>query len=165
SDVSIAGSISYGGSSNIADKVVSRGVAFSAAPVRAGLPWTISDFAPGGRYSKLPGYVAHSDSLTVKKGDLSPGIHYVAGDVTISASSPVLTGVTIVATGRIVISGATAMSPAAVGLPTLLAGGGSCWLDAIELDGSHVSWTGVIAAPGGCIHIRTLAWVVGDDVR
>jgi hypothetical protein len=164
SDVSIAGAISYGGSSNIAQKVASSGVAFSAAPVATGLPWTISDFAPGGRYSTLPGYVAHADSLTVKKGDLSPGVHYVAGDVSISASAPELTGVTIVATGRIVISGATAMTPARVGLPTLLAGGGSCWLNAIELNGSHLSWTGVIAAPGGGIQIGSSEVVGGRAV-
>jgi hypothetical protein len=38
-------------------------------------------------------------------------------------------------------------------LPTLLAGGGSCWLDAIQLSGSHVTWTSVIAAPGGGVQI------------
>ncbi|HZX54882.1 MAG TPA: hypothetical protein VFE86_09370, partial [Ilumatobacteraceae bacterium] len=121
-------------------------------------------FAPGGRYSTLPGYVAHPDSINLNSDNLSPGVHYVAGDVNISGSAPVLTGVTIVATGRIHISGATAMTPAAVGLPTLLAGGGSCWLNAIELNGSHVSWTGVIAAPGGGIQIGSSEVVGGRAV-
>ncbi|MBK5332632.1 MAG: lamin tail domain-containing protein [Ilumatobacteraceae bacterium] len=155
SSVAISGTISYGGFSNIGHGVASAGVLFSALPVQSGLPWTISDFAPGGRYSLLPGYVAHSDSITLSNGSLSKGIHYVAGDVTISASSPVLTGVTIVATGRITISGSTTMTPALVGLPTLLAGGASCWLSAIQLSGSHVTWTGTIAAPGGGIQISS----------
>jgi hypothetical protein len=155
SSVAVSGSISYGGSSNIGHGVSSAGVLFSALPVPSGLPWTISDFAPGGRYSALPGYVAHSDSITLSNGNLSPGIHYVAGDVTISSPSPVLTGVTIVATGRITISGSTTMSPALIGLPTLLAGGGSCWSTAIQLSGSHVTWTGTIAAPGGGIQISS----------
>jgi len=163
SAVSISGSISYGGTSNIGNKVTSAGVAYSGAAVASGLPWTISDFAPGGRYSTTPGYVAHADSLNLSKGNLTPSIHYVAGDVNISASSPVLAGVTIVATGRINISGTTNMTPAGVGLPTLLAGGGSCWLNAIELNGSHVSWTGVIAAPGGGIQIGS-SEVVGGRV-
>jgi len=163
SAVNIAGTISYGGSSNIGNKVISLGATYSAAPVVSGLPWSIGDFAPGGRYSTLPGYVYHADSLNLSKGNLSPGIHYVAGDVNISESSPVLIGVTIVATGRINISGTTAMTPAGVGLPTLLAGGGSCWLNAIELNGSHVSWTGVIAAPGGGVQVGS-SEVVGGRI-
>jgi hypothetical protein len=130
-------------------------VLFNLLPVASGLPWSISDFAPGGVYSVLPHYVAHSDSINISKGNLSPGIHYVAGDVNISGPSPVLTGVTIVATGRITISGSTTMSPAVVGLPTLLAGGGSCWVTAIQLSGSNVRWTGTIAAPGGGIQISS----------
>jgi hypothetical protein len=155
SSVSVSGKISYGGFANITYGVKSAGVVYSAPQVPSGLPWTISDFAPGGKYSKVSGYVAHSDSLILSKGNLSPGIHYVAGDVNISESSPVLTGVTIVATGRITISGSTTMTPALIGLPTLLAGGGSCWLTAIQLSGSNVTWTGTIAAPGGGIQISS----------
>jgi hypothetical protein len=155
SSVAISGTISYGGSNNIGHGVTSAGVLFNALPVASGLPWKISDFAPGGLYSVLPHYVAHSDSINISNGNLTPGIHYVAGDVNISASSPVLTGVTIVATGRITISGSTKMTPALLGLPTLLAGGGSCWLTAIQLSGSNVTWTGTIAAPGGGIQISS----------
>jgi hypothetical protein len=133
------------------------------------LPWTITDFAPGGRYSSQPGYVAHADSIVMSKGNLTRGIHYVAGDVTISGSSPILTGVTIVATGRITISGSTTMSPASPGMPTLLSGGGSCWINAIQLSGSHVTWTGIIAAPGGGIQISSSqvkgGRVVGGNVQ
>src|SRR4026208_1035534 len=78
SAVSISGTISYGGTSNIGNKVSSAGIAYSGAPGARGLPWSISDFAPGGRYSTTPGYVAHADSLDLSKGDLTPGIHYVA---------------------------------------------------------------------------------------
>lgn len=153
SSIAVSGKISFGGFSNIGHGVSTAGVVYSTPPVPSGLPWTISDFAPGGKHSKGSGYFAHSDSLSLSKGSLTPGIHYVAGDVVISGSSPALTGVTIVATGRITITGSTSMSPAAAGLPTLLAGGGSCWVTAIQLSGSHVSWTGTIAAPGGGIQV------------
>jgi hypothetical protein len=169
SSVAVSGKISYGGSANIGHGTTSAGVVYSPAAVAAGLPWKISDFAPGGTYSKVAGYVAHADSINISKGNLSPGIHYVAGDVNISGSSPVLAGVTLVATGRITISGSTSLSPASAGLPTLLAGGGSCWLTAIQLSGSNVSWTGTIAAPGGGIQISSSlvkgGRVVGGNVQ
>ena len=169
SSVVVSGAISYGGSNNVGHGVSSGGVVFSAAEVPAGLPWKVSDFAPGGRYSSLSGYFAHSDSINISKGSLTPGVHYVAGDVNISGSSPVLTGVTIVATGRITISGSTTLTPAAAGLPTLLSGGGSCWATGIQLSGSHVSWTGIIAAPGGGIQVSSSevqgARLVGGSVQ
>jgi hypothetical protein len=153
SSVSVSGTISYGGSGNVGHGVASASVIHSTPAVAAELPWSITDFAPGGRYASLKGYLFHADDLVLSKGTLVPGVHFVVGDVTISAASPTLTGVTIVATGRITISGSATMTPAAAGLPTLLAGGGSCWLDAIQLSGSHVTWTGVIAAPGGGVQI------------
>jgi hypothetical protein len=169
SSVSVTGKISYGGSANIGHGTTSAGIVYNPAIVSAGLPWQISDFAPGGIYSKLPGYVAHADSVNVSKGSLPPGIHYVAGDVNISESNPVLTGVTIVATGRINISGSSSLSPALAGLPTLLAGGGSCWVTAIQMSGSNVSWTGTIAAPGGGVQINSSlvrgGRVVGGNVQ
>jgi hypothetical protein len=165
----VSGKISYGGSANIGYGTTSAGVVYSPLPVAAGLPWQISDFAPGGIYSKLPRYVAHADSINVSSTNLAPGIHYVAGDVNISNSNPVLAEVTIVATGRINISGSTSLSPAVAGLPTLLAGGGSCWQTAIQLSGSNVSWTGTIAAPGGGIQISSSevrgGRVVGGNVQ
>ena len=112
SSVAVTGKISYGGSANIGHGTTA-GVVYSALPVASGLPWQISDFAPGGVYSKLPRYVAHTDSINISSTSLAPGIHYVAGDVRISNSNPVLAGVTIVATGRISISGSTTMTPAA----------------------------------------------------
>ncbi len=155
SSIAVSGTISYGGTGNIGHGVTSAGVVRSTTPVAAGLPWTIGDFAPGGRYSTSAGYVSHHDSIVISTGGLTPGIHYVAGDVTISQSAPALTGVTIVATGRITISGSSTMSPAASGLPTLLSGAGSYWTNAIQISGSNVTWTGVIAAPGGGIQISS----------
>jgi hypothetical protein len=155
SSVGVSGTISYGGTSNIGHGVSSAGVVRRSTAVAYGLPWSVSDFAPGGKYSSLGGYVAHSDSIVVTTGGLKPGVHYVAGDVTIAQSAPALTGVTIVATGRIIISGSSSMSPAAAGLPTLLSGGGSCWLNAIQLSGSQVTWTGIVAAPGGGIQVSS----------
>jgi hypothetical protein len=155
SHASVSGTISYGGIGIIDRDASMAGVVRSTPAVASGLPWQISDFAPGGRYSSMPGYVAHPDSISLTKSNLAPGIHYVAGDVNISGSSPILTGVTIVATGRITISGSTTMSPASPNMPTLLSGGGSCWLNAIELSGSHLTWTGIIAAPGGGIQISS----------
>ena len=80
-----------------------------------------------------------------------------------------LAGVTIVATGRINISGSTSMSPALPSLPTLLSGGGSCWATAIQLSGSNVTWTGTIAAPGGGIQVNSSevkgGRVVGGNVQ
>src|SRR4026209_2409401 len=131
--VAVSGTISYGGVANIGPKVSSAGVVRSTTQVPAGLPWSISDFAPGGRFSTASGYDAHSDSIVVGAGGLSPGIHYVAGDVTIGQSAPNLTGVSIVATGRISINGSITLSPAGASLPTLLSGGGSCWLNAIQI--------------------------------
>jgi hypothetical protein len=169
STISVSGTISYGGSASIGWGTSSAGVVHSSAPVASGLPWSISDFAPGGKYSTTAGYVAHNDSLVISLGGLKPGVHYIAGDVIIGMSAPNLTGVTIVATGRIIISGSTTMSPAAASLPTLLAGGGSCWLNAIQISGSSVSWTGVIAAPGGGIQISSAAItggrIVGGNVQ
>lgn len=169
STISVSGTISYGGSANIGWGTSSAGVVRSSAPVASGLPWSISDFAPGGKYSTMAGYVAHNDSLVISVGGLKPGVHYIAGDVIIGMSAPDLSGVTIVATGRIIISGRTTMSPAAANLPTLLAGGGSCWLNAIQISGSSVTWTGVIAAPGGGIQISSAAItggrIVGGNVQ
>jgi hypothetical protein len=169
SSVAVSGKIVYGGSANIGYGTTSAGVVYNPVAAASGLPWQISDFAPGGIYSKLPGYVAHGDSINISTVNLSPGIHYVAGDVNISNSNPVLTGVTIVATGRINISGSTSLSPALPGLPTLLAGGGSCWATAIQLSGSKVTWTGTIAAPGGGIQISSSevkgGRVVGGNVQ
>jgi hypothetical protein len=169
SSVSVTGKISYGNTAMIGRGTTSAGVVHSATPVPSGLPWKISDFAPGGVYSKVSGYVYHSDSVALSKGSLTPGVHYVAGDVVISGSSPTLTGVTIVATGRITISGSTTMTPASPSMPTLLAGGGSCWLTAIQLSGSKVTWSGIIAAPGGGIQISASETkggrVVGGNIQ
>jgi hypothetical protein len=155
SSVSVSGTVSYGGSSNVSHNISSAGIVHSTPVVASGLPWSVSDFAPGGKYSTQPGYVAHPDDLILSRGNLTPGIHYVAGDVTISESSPILTGVTIVATGRITISGSTTITPASPSMPTLLSGAGSCWLNAIQLSGSHLTWTGIVAAPGGGIQISS----------
>jgi hypothetical protein len=169
SSVAVSGTISYGGVATIGHGVSSAGVVRNTTQVAAGLPWSISDFAPGGRYSTAAGYVAHNDSLVISVGGLKPGIHYVAGDVIIAQSAPNLTGVTIVATGRITISGNATMSPAGPSLPTLLSGGGSCWLNAIQISGSSVTWTGIIAAPGGGIQISSSAItggrIVGGNVQ
>ena len=117
----------------------------------------------------LPYYVAHSDSINISNGNLSPGIHHVAGDVNISESSPVLTGVTIVATGRITISGSTTMTPALIGLPTLLAGGGSCWAHRhptlrkpCDMDRDHRRSGGGIQISGSEVHGGRL---VGGNVQ
>ena len=37
----------------------------------------------------------------------------------------------------------------------MLSGAGSCWMNAIQISGSSVTWTGVIAAPGGGIQISS----------
>ena len=79
----------------------------------------------------------------------------MAGDVTISGNAPALTGVTIVATGRIQVSGAAKISPARSDMPALFSAGGSCWNSGINLSGSKIEWTGVIAAPNGLVQVSS----------
>jgi hypothetical protein len=102
----------------------------------------------------MPGYTVHNGAWTVSGGGATPGVHYVIGDVTISGNAPALTGVTIVATGRIQVSGASNISPARPDLPALFAGGGSCWTSGINLSGSKIEWSGVIAAPNGVVQVN-----------
>lgn len=158
SDIEVDGVISYGGSANVGKKVESEGVVRSTTPVAAGFSWTVADFAPGTAMSTEPGYVSHPGDWTA--GSAARGIHYVNGNVTISQSSLDLRGVTIVATGTVTISGSSVRLEAArSGLPTVLAGGGSCWNAGIQLSGSSVRWDGLLAAPNGLVQIN------GSDSR
>lgn len=141
SSVKVNGNISYGTSKKISSKVVHGGLLYDRTPVAANLPWAVADFAPGGRLADQPAYRSYTRSIDVGRSGLAPGVHYVKGNVTISGSAPDLPGVTIVATGRIKISGGSDLSPASPALPTLLAG------TSLEISGSSVTWTGLIAAP------------------
>jgi hypothetical protein len=154
SQIAVHGAISYGGSGHVGNGVSADSVAFEPLPVVAVVPWVLTDFAPGALWSSMPGYTVHDGSWTVSGGGAEPGIHYVVGDVTISGNAPALTGVTIVATGRIQVSGASNISPARPDLPALFAGGGSCWNSGINLSGSKIEWTGVIAAPNGIVQVN-----------
>ena len=111
SQIDVHGAISYGGTGHVGTGVNANSVTHSPLPVVAVVPWLLADFLPGGRWSSLPGYTAHLGSWTISGGGAAPGIHYVAGDVTISGNAPALTGVTIVATGRIQVSGSAKISP------------------------------------------------------
>lgn len=158
SDVEVDGSVSYAGTKNISNKVQAAHVVQSTDAVASGLPFTVADFAPGGRYSVTPNYAAHSGNWSVNSA--AAGIHYVSGNVTISASSLDLRGVTIVATGTVTISGSdTRLAPASPDLPAVLAGGGSCTATAVNISGSKTRWDGVIAAPNGGVQIN------GSEIR
>jgi hypothetical protein len=150
----VHGAISYGGTGHVGNSVNADSVSFEPLPVVAVVPWLVTDFAPGALWSSLPGYTAHTGSWTVSGGGATPGIHYVVGDVTISGNAPALTGVTIVATGRIQVSGAAKITPARPDLPALFSAGGSCWNSGINLSGSNIEWSGVIAAPSGVVQVN-----------
>jgi adhesin HecA-like repeat protein len=121
--------------------------------VTPGFPWTVADFAPGGRFSSEPGYITRTGNWNPYGA--APGIYYVDGNVTISASSVDLRGVTIVATGTVTVSGSDSrLSPARSDLPTVLAGGGDCHRAAINVSGSSVRWEGLLAAPNGLAQIN-----------
>ena len=155
SQIEVHGAISYGGSGHVGTGVSADSVTHSPLPVVAVVPWLLADFLPGARWSSLPGYTAHLGSWTISGGGATPGIHYVAGDVTISGNAPALTGVTIVATGRIQVSGAAKISPARSDMPALFSAGGSCWNSGINLSGSKIEWSGVIAAPNGLVQVSS----------
>ena len=155
SQIDVHGAISYGGSGHVGTGVNATSVTHSPLPVVAVVPWVLADFLPGARWSSLPGYTAHLSSWTISGGGATPGIHYVAGDVTISGNAPALTGVTIVATGRIQVSGSAKISPARPDMPALFSTGGSCWNSGIGLSGSKIEWTGVIAAPNGLVQVSS----------
>jgi formylmethanofuran dehydrogenase subunit C len=155
SQIEVHGAISYGGSGHVGTGVNADSVTHSPLPVVAVVPWLLTDFLPGARWSSLPGYTAHLGSWTISGGGATPGIHYVAGDVTISGNAPALTGVTIVATGRIQVSGAATISPARSDMPALFSAGGSCWNSGINLSGSKIEWSGVIAAPNGLVQVSS----------
>jgi hypothetical protein len=155
SQIVVHGAISYGGTGHVGHGVSADSVTHSPLPVVAVVPWLLADFLPGGRWSSLPGYTAHLGSWTVSGGGAAPGIHYVAGDVTISGNAPALTGVTIVATGRIQVSGSAKISPARSDMPALFSAGGSCWSSGINLSGSKIEWSGVIAAPNGVVQVSS----------
>ncbi len=155
SQIAVHGAISYGGSGHVGTGVSADSVTHSPQPVVPVVPWLLADFLPGGRWSTVPGYTAHLGSWTVSGGGAAPGIHYVAGDVTISGNAPALTGVTIVATGRIQVSGSAKISPARTDMPALFSTGGSCWNSGINLSGSRIEWSGVIAAPNGVVQVSS----------
>ena len=155
SQIDVHGAISYGGTGHVGTDVNADSVNHAPLPVVAVVPWLLTDFLPGARWSSLPGYTAHLGSWTISGGGATPGIHYVAGDVTISGNAPALTGVTIVATGRIQVSGAAKISPARSDMPALFSTGGSCWNSGINLSGSKIEWSGVIAAPNGLVQVSS----------
>ena len=72
----------------------------------------------------------------------------------INGASIDLTGVTIVATGRIKVTANTTLSPADPSLPTLFSAAGSCTQSGIQLTGNSITWSGVIAAPAGIVKIN-----------
>ena len=159
SDIAVDGTISYGGSANVSSRVDSDGIQQDTSPVVSGLAWTVVDFATGSPIGFGTEFHRHTGDWTIS-GSVAPGIHYVAGDVKISASNVALNGVTIVATGTVDISGSDlTLSPAAPGLPTVLSGAIGCKNDAIHLHGNSVEWSGVLAAPGAGVKLN------GSDLR
>jgi hypothetical protein len=154
SDITVNGAISYATTKNVGGSVVAVSVVQEPAPVTPPV-WALADFAPGGLYSTLPGYVAHTGDWTVDGGGAAPGVHFVSGDVVISGSSANLAGTTIVATGTVNIAAdGSVLSPAAPELPTLLAFGGTCKKAAINLAASALTWSGVLAAPNGVAQVN-----------
>lgn len=147
SDVVVDGPISHGGKANIGHRVGSTGVVQDGALVLPTLPWTFEALA--GRATSR-----HAGDWTVSGGTVEPGIHLVDGDVTISGSAPDLTGVTIVATGKVTISGGVTMSPFEPGLPSVFTTQGSCDDTAIGVSGSSVSWSGALIAPNGKVQVN-----------
>jgi hypothetical protein len=153
SSITVNGPISYATTKNVGGSVVSVSVVQELTPV-ASVVWTLLDFAPGGVVSTRAGYVAHIGDWALSGGGATPGIHFVAGNVVISDSAPDLVGVTIIATGTVNISGGSVLSPAAPDLPTVLAFGGTCKKAAINLSGSSVTWSGLLAAPNGIAQVN-----------
>ena len=151
STVSVDGVVSYGGTASVSNKTVSDGVVHDPTPTVPAFQWQVSGFAPGTAWSNNPNYVFHSGDWTVDT--VRPGLHYVAGDVTLNGTAADLRGLTIVATGTITVSGDSKLSPWDPSLPTLLAGGGDCDTTGIKLSGSAIEWSGLIASPDGEIHI------------
>jgi hypothetical protein len=154
SNATVNGVISYGGTKNIASSVVATSIVQDPAPVAAGSTWTLADFLPGGVFSTRSDLVAHVGNWTINGTGATPGIHVVTGNVTIADSAPDLIGVTIVATGTVTISGGSVLSPVSPDLPAVLAFGGSCKQTAINLSGSSISWSGVLAAPNGVVQVN-----------
>ena len=80
--------------------------------------------------------------------DPAAGVHVVDGDVTISGSRIDLTGVTILATGEIKLSGSGVVgSPAAAHLPLLATTSESCGKAAIHISTSSSELNGAVLAP------------------
>jgi hypothetical protein len=159
SNVTIDGIISYGGSPNVSNKVVSHGAERDGSTTISGLTWTVADFALGSPLGSSIAYHRHDGYWRVG-GSVERGIHYVDGDVQISGSNVDLAGVTIVATGTVGISGpGLELSPAAPSLPTVLSGASGCFRTGINLSASSIEWSGVLAAPDARVQVN------GSDLR
>jgi hypothetical protein len=162
SGVAVDGVISYAGSANVSSNVSSDGVVRDVTPVASNLDWAVADFAIR---SPLDGVAYHRHiGYWWVGGQVEPGIHYVAGDVQISASAVHLAGVTIVATGTVGISGSgLQLSPAAPELPTVLSGATGCYQTGINLSASSIEWSGVLAAPAGRVQVNG-SNIVGGEI-
>jgi len=81
--------------------------------VAPAMAWAIADFEPDSDFGSDPDYY-RAANWTVSGADVQPDIHFLAGNVTSSASTPNLQRVTIVETGTVSISGNNTLSPAVV---------------------------------------------------
>jgi len=154
SSVTVDGIISYGGSPNVSNQVVSDGVERDGSTTVSGLAWNVADFALGLPLGLGVAYHRH-DGYWWVGDEVEPGVHYVDGSVQISASNIDLTGVTIVATGSIGVSGSgLRLSPATPGLPALLSGADGCYQTGINLSASSIQWDGVVAAPNARVQVN-----------
>lgn len=175
--IGLSGSISYGGEF----RANGSSVTTDQSPVRDPLAqpspfdWQLADFAPGGVHAlAASAYTYHPDGWTVTGSGsaITPGLHYVNGDVRMNPEFAHLNGVTVVATGAIRIqSGAISLSPSAPGLPALMAGENACSKAGVELNSSNISIRGAVYAPGSQIKVAgsmlrgTDAAIVGTSIK
>lgn len=159
-DLSIQGSIGvFGDTISYADQIDMRGGLYGTQqPVKepgiqqVPFGWALADFAPGGVRAVEAGdaYHHHTGNLKISGNgvDLPAGIHYVEGDVQFNASRILLNEVTIVATGKIKMSGSQiGLVSYGDDLPALMSGYDKCNKDGIKLSTSVLGVVGAVYAP------------------
>lgn len=126
--------------------------------------WKVENYAPGGSRTNVANYYSYVGDQNFGSG-LAPGLHYIAGDVSLQGSAYSLNDVTIVATGNIHIRGAnitmTPYSSDGLALFSDHAGSPSCNTHAIQFTNATGAFEGVWFAPNGQVRINSSTVVGG----
>ncbi len=167
SKMTFLGPISHGGTASIGWGANTNGVVHEPGVQEVPFGWSLADFAPGGGRALDAGaaYTHHVGDLVLRGSGvtLPAGLHYVDGDVQISASSALLNEVTIVATGTISISSSgISLTPYADDLPALYAGSTDCSKVGIELATSGLTVHGAVVAPGSKVKVNASVATVDE---